>query len=106
MYEYLNGRLQQMGIRQAELGDMLGMCSASVSHRFTGRTPWTIDEMYKIMDICQAPAEQLHVYFPPKRHHFTEASHSKAEGLPIVVTIKIEQSGAINPQISCSLQQI
>ena len=64
MYRYLAGRLKQLGVRQAELGDMLGLCTASLSHRFTGRTPWSLDEMYKIMDICQAPPEQLHIYFP------------------------------------------
>ena len=64
MYLFLAGRLKQLGVRQAELGDMLGLCSASISHRFTGRTPWSLDEMYKIMEICQAPPEQLHIYFP------------------------------------------
>lgn len=64
MYRHLAGRLKQLGVRQAELGDMLGLCSASISHRFTGRTPWSLDEMYKIMEICQAPPEQLHIYFP------------------------------------------
>ena len=64
MYRYLAGRLKQLGVRQAELGDMLGLCSTSISHRFTGRTPWSLDEMYKIMVICQAPPEQLHIYFP------------------------------------------
>lgn len=105
MYEHLTGRLQQMGIRQADLGNMLGLCSASVSHRFTGRTPWTIDEMYKVMDICQAPAEQLHIYFPPRKSCHTESSTIGSAGFPIIVTIRIEQPDAIGPQIKCNIQQ-
>lgn len=64
MYLFLAGRLKQLGLRKCDLANMLGVSATSVSNRFTGATPWSIDEMYKIMDICQAPAEQLHIYFP------------------------------------------
>lgn len=64
MYEYLAGRLKQLGIRQQDLAGPLGMNVSSVSHRFTGRTPWSVDEMYKLMDICRADPSELHIYFP------------------------------------------
>ena len=39
MYRYLSGRLRQLGIRQMDLAQALGVCEASISHRFRGRVP-------------------------------------------------------------------
>lgn len=64
MYRYLSGRLRQLGIRQQDLGRLLGLSQSAISHRFNARVPWTVDEMYHLLDICQAPAEELHLYFP------------------------------------------
>ena len=64
MYRYLHGRLWRLGIRQSDLGKILGICASSISHRMTGRTPWTIDEMYKILNLLDEPPDKLHVYFP------------------------------------------
>lgn len=64
MYNYLAGRLKQLGIRQQDLEGVLGMRKSSVSHRFTGRVPWSIDEMYTLMDLCRADYSELHLYFP------------------------------------------
>lgn len=66
MYRYLAGRLKQLGILQEDLGYALGLCGTAVSHRMTGRTAWNIDEMYKVLEICRAKPEELHIYFPPK----------------------------------------
>lgn len=65
MYNYLSGRLRQLGIKQSDLGYALGLCDTAVSHRMTGRTPWTVDEMYQVLTICRAQPEELHIYFPP-----------------------------------------
>lgn len=64
MYRYLSGRLRQLGIRQTDLAKAIGLSEASISHRFRGRTPWSIDEMYQILSICRAQPEELHIYFP------------------------------------------
>lgn len=66
MYRYLAGRLKQLGIRQCDLAQMMGIESqGAVSDRFTGRVPWKIHEMYQVLGICQAQPEELHIYFPP-----------------------------------------
>lgn len=64
MYRYLSGRLRQLGIRQQDLGRLLGLSQSAVSHRFCGRVPWTVDEMYHLLDICHAQPEEMHIYFP------------------------------------------
>ena len=74
MYRYLSGRLRQLGIRQSDLGHVLGLCETAVSHRMTGRTQWGIDEMYTVLKICQAKPEELHIYFPPQAEQGRAAS--------------------------------
>lgn len=64
MYRYLAGRLRQLGIRQSDLGEMIGLGAPAISHRMTGRTPWSSDEMYRVLEICRDTPDQLHIYFP------------------------------------------
>lgn len=64
MYNYLRGRLRQLGYQNKDLAPVLGIGAASVSHRMTGRQPWSLDEMYKLLDLCGDTPENLHLYFP------------------------------------------
>ena len=64
MFDYLTGRLRQLGIRQKDLCGSLGLNASAISHRFTGRTPWQLGEMYTLMDICRADYSELYRYFP------------------------------------------
>ena len=105
MYRYLTNRLQQLGITQADLGHALQMCGTAISHRMTGRTAWNIEEMYRVLEICRAKPEELHVYFPPKGAYFTGSDSLQAHKLPLYLTVKIEQPTTDNLQISCSVQQ-
>lgn len=63
-YSYLAGRLRQLELTQDDVARKLGIQQPAVSRRFNGRTPWTSDEMYQILDICRAKPEELHLYFP------------------------------------------
>ena len=63
-YKYLRGRLRAMGLNDADLANELGMTSNAMSHRMTGRVAWGMDEMYETLRVCDAPAEELHLYFP------------------------------------------
>lgn len=105
MYQYLNGRLKQLGINQGDLANRWGLSQASISARFTGRVAWTIDEMYDLLSICHAMPEELHIYFPPKGTHFCGKSNSTVQKLPLYLTVEIEQPTSENLQISCSVQQ-
>ena len=66
MFDYLAGRLRQLRITQDELGYELELCSTAVSHRMTGRTEWSLNEMYKVLELCRAEPTELHIYFPPE----------------------------------------
>ena len=63
-YNYLSGRLRQLGIEHRDLAYALGLSPQAVSHRFTGKTDWSLNEMYRTLDVCRAQPEDLHLYFP------------------------------------------
>ena len=63
-YSYLSGRLRQLELTQEDVAKKLGVKQPSVSQRFNGRIQWTSEEMYLILDLCQAKPEELHLYFP------------------------------------------
>ena len=47
------------------LAKKLGLSSpASISQRMSGQTPWRVNEMYAVLDLCKIPHDQLHIYFP------------------------------------------
>lgn len=104
-YRFLEGRLKELGICRSDLGYILNLSHTAISHRMTGRTAWNIDEMYKVLEICQARPEELHIYFPPKGTYFCGKSSSTAKKLPLYLTVEIEQPTSENLQISCSVQQ-
>lgn len=53
-----------LGLRHKDLRVALNLSESAISRRFTGDQAWSLDEMYKLMDMCHAPAEELHLYFP------------------------------------------
>ena len=66
IYRFLDGRLRQLGMNQSDLGYALKLSHTAISNRMIGKTPWDIDEMYHVLEICRAQPEELHIYFPPK----------------------------------------
>lgn len=68
MYQYLSGRLRQLGILQSDLGERMGLSPAAISRRFTGVTPWTIDEIYDVLEVCRATPDEFQTYFPSPNH--------------------------------------
>lgn len=63
-YSYLAGRLRQLDMTQGDVAKRLGLCSAAVSDRFRGRTPWTLWEAYEVLDLVGAEPSELPIYFP------------------------------------------
>ena len=63
-YRYLQGRLKQLGIEREELSTKLNLSKPSLSRRFNNRIPWTLAEMYQVMDVMDADPAELAKYFP------------------------------------------
>lgn len=66
MFRKLRTKLYDLDIGQAYLAKKLGVSQQSVSNRMRGKYPWTLDEMYIVMDLIKEPAEKLHEYFPKR----------------------------------------
>jgi transcriptional regulator with XRE-family HTH domain len=55
--------MAELKIRQDELAEMLGMSRSALSRRMTGRAPWTLPEMLKLLDLIGQPEETLDDFF-------------------------------------------
>ena len=62
----LRGALAAADVDQQYLARKLLLSTKCVSQRMTGKHPWTVDEVYTIMDLLRIPYDQMAVYFPPK----------------------------------------
>lgn len=63
-YASLRAKMQKLNMDQEYLGRQMNMNAMSISNRFTGKTPWKMDEMYAVLDIIGEPDEKLSEYFP------------------------------------------
>ena len=63
-YSVLRGLLYSKEITQAILAEELDIGTDTVSRKLNAHSPWTSDQMYKILDLVGAKEESLHVIFP------------------------------------------
>lgn len=68
-YAKLRGEMLAHGDTAKDVGDVLLVSTACVSHRLNDRQPWTLDEMYALMDRYHIPYGQMHIYFPKHGRH-------------------------------------
>lgn len=61
----LRGILAQKGIRLYELADEIGKSPVTVSNKLTNRTPITLEEAYRILELLKIPASEIYEFFPP-----------------------------------------
>lgn len=64
-YRKLRAALKERDLLQRDLAVQLDLVQQAVSHRFTGKTPWTIPEAYTTLDYLGIPRKHLAEYFPP-----------------------------------------
>lgn len=62
----LRGALAAADIDQQYLARKLLLSPKCVSQRMTGKYPWTLDEVYTILDLIRVPHDQMAAYFPPR----------------------------------------
>ena len=65
-FELLRRALAGYGIHHSDLAIELGKCSTEISHRMTAKKPWTLEDMYKILELINVDPSQMHRYFPRK----------------------------------------
>lgn len=65
LYRKLRGALAEQGKHLYDMADYLNYKPMSISLRMTGKTPWRMDEAYRVMDFLSLPRERIFDYFPP-----------------------------------------
>lgn len=63
-YASLRAKMQKLNMDQEYIARQMHMNVMSISNRFTGKTPWKMDEMYAVLDIIGEPDEKLSEFFP------------------------------------------
>lgn len=76
-YASLRAKMQKLNMDQEYIGRQMNMNVMSVSNRFTGKTPWKLDEMYAVLDIIGEPDEKLSEYFPRNGINLTPAKKER-----------------------------
>lgn len=63
-FERLRKRLREYDIDQPYLAELLGCSQSHVSGCLTGRTEWTLSEVYAVAKICGIPRAEILYFFP------------------------------------------
>lgn len=64
-YANLRGVLAKKGIRLYELADEIGKSPVTVSNKLMNRTPITLEEAYRILELLEIPSSEIYEFFPP-----------------------------------------
>ncbi len=63
-FHYLWGILGMRGYRQTDLCKPTKLSKSAIEARFAGRVPWSLPDMYAVMDYLGVPHKDLHRVFP------------------------------------------
>lgn len=64
-YTKLRARMREYGWTCADLAEVFGITPQAISNRMSGRHPWNIAEIYKILDLLMIPHHEMYLYFGP-----------------------------------------
>ena len=64
-HRVLRAELKKQDIDPAYLADYLHIDRSTLYRRLGAQSPWTIREVYSIMDMLHLPYDQIHIVFPP-----------------------------------------
>ena len=64
-YEYLRRQMRAQDMNETMLARRMNVCMQTISDRLRNKTPWKLEEMWKVMKILNLPPEDLHKCFPP-----------------------------------------
>lgn len=64
-YTMLRNKMRERGWTCADLAEEFGISAQAISNRMSGRHPWNIAEIYKILDLLRIPHHEMYLYFGP-----------------------------------------
>ena len=69
--------MREYDLSNERLGQELGCAASTISSKLNGKTPWTSEEMWQIMELFNEPACRLHIIFPRDGQNEAGAKHRK-----------------------------
>lgn len=64
-YITLLSEMKERGLRKKDIAERFGISAGAVSHKFTGKSPWTLDEAYIVLRLLgYEGGAMLPVLFP------------------------------------------
>nr|DAP24249.1 MAG TPA: Helix-turn-helix XRE-family like protein [Bacteriophage sp.] len=74
-YRRLRALMLELGHDQTSLGKRTGMSRQQISDRMICKTPWTLEEVYKVCDALFIPIKDVKKFFPPNGVEKKEEQH-------------------------------
>lgn len=66
MYRKLRARMFEFDITQEDLRKLFKKSYSYITPRMTGKTPWSMDDVYKLCGLLKIPYDEITLYFPPR----------------------------------------
>lgn len=64
----LECKMRRKHVTQTDIAKALGFdYNTGVSLRLNGKTPWGLDEAYKVLEFLEIPVSEIFNYFPPDK---------------------------------------
>lgn len=63
-FKALRCQMVMMDMHQADLAASVGMSRSELNARMIGRTPWGLEDVYRVCDVLEIDPAEIPKYFP------------------------------------------
>lgn len=63
-FRKLRERMTALNVNGADLAELLGVESSTISRKLSGKSPWYLDEIHMILEYLQISQGEMYLYFP------------------------------------------
>ena len=84
-YKLLRSVMADQDISTYDLGELFKKSSRCINDKLSGAVPWTLPEIYRVLDFLELPHDQLHRYFPP--NGISEKIEEKPKEQPLDIRV-------------------
>lgn len=84
-YKLLRSVMAEQDISTYDLGELFRKSPRCINDKLSGAVPWTLPEIYRLLDFLELPHDQLHKYFPP--NGMAEKSEEKPKEQPLDIQV-------------------
>lgn len=63
-FAMLRAAMLGAGYKQSEVAEKIGISPVAFSRRMNGKYPFSLDEVYKLLELLKLPSSEIHTYFP------------------------------------------